>query len=245
MRSTKTTQRVLTGLITAVVAGSLSSCHVTTNTEPLPKETTIYAFGDSTMSLAEGHPDGDKDGTCFPDKDTWVDKLGGETTNLSCPGSTVEDAVSAARRSNIAEDSPHIVFITTGTNLMRRDVSIANTTQHIQNLIETIQELSPGSTIYLVGYLPIEETIPCSDNRKEDEKYAHYLNTLHNRADQALREAARRTEAEFINTRKLTKPICSEDTYIRLPGQDGVPWHTTQKGHEAIAHKVLSKIHTL
>lgn len=246
----KNSQRKKLIPLLCAVTFMLTSCAHNDNTantqeEKLDANTTTIAFGDSTMSLSEGDPIEQEKlspyNPCHVETPTWVDLVGGVPTNLSCPGSHTKDALQLAEQTPLETLKPNIVFITTGSNQMRENISISDSTDTMINLVNTIKNKTPEADIIFVGYLPLKHNKKCI-TEEHDTKYAHHIDNIHNRADQAMREAARRTHTKFINNRNLRYNICEEDTYIRLPNTAGTPWHTTLQGHQAIANNILKHI---
>lgn len=210
----------------------------------LPDETVSYAFGDSTVSLSDGVVVETRNG-CNIEEGAWPSLLGGKMINLSCPGNDIKETIDIVRHSDIGVTHPDYIFLTVGSNQMRNDNSLSVSRQDLQSLVELIQGMTPDTRIYFVGYLHLDNYADCimDTNNKSHIDYSAYLDTLHDRADNAMREVARRTGIEFINTRDLDYDVCSDTSYIRLPWvEGGASWHTTGLGHIAIADRILKNI---
>lgn len=204
-----------------------------------------YAFGDSTVSLSDGQVVSRHfDNKCAVERGNWASLLPGETTNLSCPGFDIKQTKKIVEQSDIDTVQPDNIFITIGSNQMRNDKSLKVSREELADLVDTIHNKSPQSELYFVGYLKIDANSTCLQNvDKSHQDYATYLDTLHDRGDQGMREISRRKNIAFINMRHLEYDLCGTDTFVRLPWEPGgAPWHTTPAGHRAIADEIIKNI---
>ena len=79
----------------------------------------VVAVGDSTMSLSDG-VEKKTSSSCKQEEATWVDMLGQDIANISCPGANVSDMLKEVRSSGAVGKNTKRVYISIGTNGYRK-----------------------------------------------------------------------------------------------------------------------------
>lgn len=203
----------------------------------------VVAVGDSTMSLSDGVKKKSKS-PCRQDEATWVDMLGQNIANISCPGANVSDMLKEVRSSGAVGKNTKRVFISVGTNGYRRGYSTAYMTGMMQRLVNEVKKKAPSSEIIFVGYTPVDYNDSCF--KKGFMKEARLYDIYHQLANYSMRQVAYLNDLYFINIDDLKYDICNpSDTILRLPSQKGTPWHTTSYGHMKIAGRVFEEVGTV
>lgn len=203
----------------------------------------VVAVGDSTMSLSDGVRKKSKS-PCKQDEATWVDMLGQNIANISCPGANVSDMLKEVRSSGAIGKNTKRVFISVGTNGYRRGYSTAHMTTMVQKLVSEIEKKSPQAEIIFVGYTPVNYNDTCF--KKGFMKEARLYDIYHQLANYSMRQVAFSHDLYFIDIDDMDYDICNnDDTILRLPSQEGTPWHTTSYGHMRIAQRVFDEVGTV
>ena len=203
----------------------------------------VVAVGDSTMSLSDGIRKKSQS-PCKQEEATWVDMLGQNVANISCPGANVSDMVKEVRSSGAIGKNTKRVFISVGTNGYRRGYSTAHMTAMVQKLVREIEKKSPQAEIIFVGYTPVSYNDTCF--KKGFMKEARLYDIYHQLANYSMRQVAFSHDLYFIDIDDMDYDICNnDDTILRLPSQEGTPWHTTSYGHMRIAQRVFDEVGTV
>ena len=203
----------------------------------------VVAVGDSTMSLSDGVRKKSQS-PCKQEEATWVDMLGQNVANISCPGANVSDMVKEVRSSGAIGKNTKRVFISVGTNGYRRGYSTAHMTAMVEKLVREIEKKSPQAEIIFVGYTPVSYNDTCF--KKGFMKEARLYDIYHQLANYSMRQVAFSHDLYFIDIDDMDYDICNnDDTILRLPSQEGTPWHTTSYGHMRIAQRVFDEVGTV
>lgn len=203
----------------------------------------VVAVGDSTMSLSDGVKKKSKS-PCKQDEATWVDMLGQNVANISCPGANVSDMLKEVRSSGAIGKNTRRVFISVGTNGYRLGYSTAHMTAMMERLVRAIEKKSPKAEIVFVGYTPVSYNDSCF--KKGFMKEARLYDIYHQLANYSMKQVAFSHELYFIDIDDMDYDICNnDDTVLRLPSQEGTPWHTTSYGHMRIAQRVFDEVGTV
>lgn len=203
----------------------------------------VVAVGDSTMSLSDGIRKKSQS-PCKQEEATWVDMLGQNIANISCPGANVSDMVKEVRSSGAIGKNTKRVFISVGTNGYRRGYSTAHMTAMVEKLVREIEKKSPQAEIIFVGYTPVNYNDTCF--KKGFMKEARLYDIYHQLANYSMRQVAFSHDLYFIDIDDMDYDICNnDDTILRLPSQEGTPWHTTSYGHMRIAQRVFDEVGTV
>ena len=203
----------------------------------------VVAVGDSTMSLSDGVRKKSKS-PCKQEEATWVDMLGQNIANISCPGANVSDMLKEVRSSGAIGKNTKRVFISVGTNGYRRGYSTAHMTAMVEKLVREIEKKSPQAEIIFVGYTPVSYNDTCF--KKGFMKEARLYDIYHQLANYSMRQVAFSHDLYFIDIDDMDYDICNnDDTILRLPSQEGTPWHTTSYGHMRIAQRVFDEVGTV
>lgn len=203
--------------------------------EHLPKIGASVAFGDSTMSLADGDKISRKG--CIQEKNNWVDRLP-DVVNLSCPGNSIYDTFSIIKDSNALKENPRRVLVSIGTNTLRNKGMDADISEYVQLIVDRIRSVDEDVEIVFVGYLSVPYNAKCL--KKEDKDAAKLVDEIHHKANSALKKVAKKNGIRFIDMSDLKYNICDpKKTFIRLPNTTkGTNWHTTSVGHDVIAKRI-------
>lgn len=246
-------KRVVIVLIVVLMCGSVSGVYIGHNAwvahkerkeneimsvKHLPRNGASVAFGDSTMSLADGVRI--EDAGCMQEENNWVDRLP-DVINMSCPGADVTRTIKIIKESTALRENPKKVLVSIGTNTMRKLGKDVELEKYVQYVVNHIRNISPESEIVFVGYLKVFSDVECLNDAEK--KVAKYTDDLHIRSDEALKKVAGENNIEFVPMDDLTYDMCdSENTFVRIPNTTkGTNWHTTSKGHEAIAQRLAER----
>lgn len=203
----------------------------------------VVAVGDSTMSLSDGVRQ-KLESPCKHDEATWVDMLGQNVANISCPGANVSDMLKEVRSSGAVGKNTKRVYISIGTNGYRQGYSTEYMTEMMQKLVVEINKKSSGAEIIFVGYTPVNYNTECF--QKGFMKEARLYDIYHQLANYSMRQVAYLNGLYFIDIDDFEYDICDVDnTILRLPSQEGTPWHTTSYGHMRIAQRVFEETGTV
>lgn len=203
----------------------------------------VVAVGDSTMSLSDG-VEKKTSSSCKQEEATWVDMLGQDIANISCPGANVSDMLKEVRSSGAIGKNTKRVYISIGTNGYRKGYSTSYMTNMMQKLVREIQKKSTDAEIIFVGYTPVNYNTVCF--QKGFMKDARLYDIYHQLANYSMRQIASINDLYFIDIDDFEYDICdTRNTILRLPSQDGTPWHTTSYGHMRIAQRVFDQTGTV
>lgn len=132
----------------------------------------------------------------------------------------------------------------------RGDLLLGNlkqTQKRVVGVIEGVQELTPEARILVIGYpqiTPRRGTCAAMPIARGDYRYALRVGK---RLDQALRRAASRTDADFVDVWKASRghDVCSKDPWINGKDTDltrAMSYHPFSAEQVAVAELVLAEL---